>query len=247
MIAAALLALCTPAAHAADVEQHLTWAITLDGTSIGKRDLTLKWAFEEEGRTRRFLEVWTELDATVLGLDYRVRQRITGQASRGPAAFAAVTQFQADTTEVQGRLEGTEWMLSVATNGREWHKDLPKASIDLSTLDLLDPESRVGFESRQVARILASETGDILEGEVKPIGQGKIDVAGAEVPVAGFAWTPDEGEMRLWFSAEGYLVRYETNVMGRWIVGTLTAPPPKGLDDAPIPEPGATVVTEVPL
>ena len=53
--------------------------------------------------------------------------------------------------------------------------------------------------------------------------------------------------MRLWFSAEGYLVRYETNVMGRWIVGTLTAPPPKGMDDAPILEQSTTTVIEVPL
>ena len=174
MIPAILLALAAPAANAADIEQHLTWAITLDGAPIGKRDLTLKWAFEEDGRARRFLEVWTELDATVLGLDYRIRQRITGQASRGPAAFAAVTQFQTDTTEVQGRLEGTEWMLSVATNGREWHKDLPRARSDLSTIDLLDPESRVGFETKTVARVLASETGDILEGEVKPIGAGRL-------------------------------------------------------------------------
>lgn len=229
------------------LEQKLSWAITLDGQPIGKRDLTLKFAYEEDGLSRRFMEVWTELDATVFGLDYSVRQRITGQATRGPAAFAAVTKFQEDTTEVQGRLEGTEWMLSVATNGREWHKDLPRNSIDLSTIDFMDPESRVGFETKSVARVLASETGDILEGEVKAIGKGEIEVAGKPVPVAGFAWTPDEGEMRLWFSGEGYLVRYETNVMGRWIVGTLTTPPPRGIDDAPVTEGGASTITEVPL
>lgn len=242
-----LVSLALANALAADVEQHLTWTVALDGTPIGKRELTLKYAYEDDGTARRFFEVWSELDANVLGLQYAVRQRIAGQALRGPAAFSAVTKIQDDTVEVQGRVDGAQWFLMVATNGREWTKDLPRTSVDLSTVDLMDPVSRVGLDGLTVARVLAAETGDILEGDVKPAGTQVIHVGTVDIPVTGYTWTPDEGAMRFWYSPDGYLVRYETEVMGRWIVGTLTAPPPKGTDEAPVHDSASSGISEVPL
>lgn len=242
-----LALLVLPPAFAEDIVQHLSWQVALDGTSIGKRDVTVRWVAEDDGDIRRILEVWTELDASVLGLDYSLRQRIAATAVRGPASFDAVTRLQSDTMDVQGRVDGTDWMLSIAQNGHEWHKDLPRPLIDMSTVDLVDPDTRVPFAGLTVAHILAAETGDVLEGAVASLPSKQIAIAGESVPVVGWSWTPDQGEMRFWYSPEGYLVRYETEIMGRWIVGTLIAPPPKGTDEAPVDDGGGTGITEIKL
>lgn len=242
-----MLSLLVLSSALADDIQNLSWQVTLDGTPIGKRDVMVKWVDEEDGEARRILEVWTELDASVLGLNYALRQRIAATATYGPAAFDAVTRLQSNTMEVQGRVDGHTWLLSVAQNGKEWHRDLPRPNIDMSTVDLVDPDTRVPFEGLTVAHILAAETGDVLEGTVAPLPAKTIAVAGTDVPVTGYVWTPDEGQMRFWYSSEGYLVRYETEIMGKWIVGTLTAPPPKRADEVPVTDGGGTGITEIKL
>lgn len=242
----ALFALLLQPALAADMTQELTWQVTLDGKPVGKKDLTVKWTTNSAGELRRMLESWTEVDASVIGITYSFRQRLTGSAAGDAASFASVSQLGGDVVEVQARQGGGVWMVSINQNGTAYDDDHPREAVNLSLVDLMDPESRVPLSDYTYAKILSPETGLILEGPVKTLGAGQVDVAGTQVPVTGWSWTPDQGEGRFWYSNEGYLVRYEVKVMGRNLTGTLTKPPPKGTDDEPLIGTGSGI-TEVPL
>ena len=229
------------AAFAADLEQKLTWDVQLDGKPIGYRTLTAKWYFQEDGTERRVLQVWTELDASILGLEYQFRERLTANIGNDVAAFHAVSDLSGDITEVQARKSGGEWILSSGYDGSSATKEWPASAIDLSTADLIDPGSRFPLSHYDVVRVLSAETGDIWQGPVNPLGTSTISVAGDPVPVTGYEWSPEDGEARFWYSADGYLVRYEITVLGKELVGTLTEPPPLGTDEAPVNPAGNTL------
>jgi hypothetical protein len=237
------LALLSFATASAAEERELTWAVTLDGKPVGQRSMTVKFLETKDGEKRRVIEAWTEIDATVLGLDYKLRERLTAHCGREPAAFHAVTDLSGNASEVQARRPSTAWIVTVNLAGREFTKEYAAASIDLSTADLLDPDSRVPISAFDTAKVLTAETGDILEGKVARLGPDEVDVAGTKVGVDGYSWTPTSGPgaTKLWYTVDGWLVRYEISALGKTLVGTLTTPPPVSEDVAPIEESGSGI------
>jgi hypothetical protein len=235
------------AAPAADVEQDLTWAVTLDGQAIGERSATIKWSTTAEGDLRRMVEAWTELDATVLGVDYKLRERLTAMMTVTAASVHATTDLNGQVTEVQARRNPASWTVTIGVDGRESTREWPTTAIDLSTADFLDPDTRVPIGGYTSARVLAIETGDIVDGPVKRLGAGQIPIGTFTVPVEGYQWTTEAGEGRFWYTADGYLVRYEHTILGKHLMGTLTLPPPAGTDDAPVIDNGSSEVQEIKL
>jgi hypothetical protein len=232
-------------ANAADVEQDLAWSITLDGKPVGKRTATVKWFTDDDGDVRRMIETWTEIDATLIGVQYTVKERLTAMCGKTAGSFQTVIDVSGDNSQIQARRAATAWSVTVNHGGKEYSRDWATTAIDMSTADLLDPDSRVSLGSFTNARILAAETGDILEGPVTRLGAGQIEVSGSQVPVEGYAWTVEGVESRFWYTSDGYLVRWETGAIGHKLSGTLTDPPPTGTDDAPVQS--QSTVTEIPL
>lgn len=207
----------------------LTWDVTVDGTSIGQRKATV--TVETQGaQTLRTFESWTELDAKAGAVGWSWRQRLTFFADDGPAAFHSVMKEDGSPREVQGRLAGAGWTVTLADRAMARTFDAPAQRIDLSTADLLDPYSSVPLRSFETARMLSAETGDVWEGTVADLGTRSATIDGTALTLHGWSWTTPEGTSSFWYDADGWLVRFETRVLGRAVKGTLTDPPPRSAD-----------------
>lgn len=229
-----IAALLVSAALAADPPQKLVWNFTADGKPIGQRVLDVKFVDEPDGSQRRILQCWTELDGSAVGIPLKYRERLTASADRSAAAFTAVTDAAGAKSEVQARLGGTAWTLTIAAGGRESTRQIPANLIDLSSADLLDPATRRPLIRFDRAKLLSAETGDVWEGTVTRLGASTVTVAGTVVPVDGLKWVSPQGEATFYYTADGWLVQAESVLLGVKVVGTLTEPPPRSADDEPV-------------
>ncbi len=235
-----------PLAAAAE-NQVLVWDITLDGREVGHRTETVKYLTNTDGSVRRILEVWTEVDGSILGFKYSFRERLTADISGDVASFHAVADLSGSVTEVQARRGATSWTITTNFDGRETTREWPANSIDLSTADLIDPATSTPIGQFDQVRVLSAETGDIYEGPVKRLGESTVVVDAKTLVVEGYSWTSEDGvEGKLWYTPDGFLAKYEMEVMGRRLIGTLADPPPAGTDGNPVSG-SATGITEVNL
>jgi len=240
MLLLLLTALTSLPALAGEAQEptELSWDLTLNGKKVGERTLTVRT--ESLGDVElRTLQSQTRVDASILGMSLDYRQKLTANADIGPASFISVVDEDGAVREVQGRRAHVGWMLTVTENGRSSTQDLPLTAVDLSSADLLDPDSRVPLSRFTEARILFAETGDVQPGTVEPLGPSEVVIDGQAVPVEGYTWrTSPPADARFsytaYYTAEGWLVRFESKVMGQEIAGTLVEPPPKGPDSEPV-------------
>jgi hypothetical protein len=227
-------------------EPELTWQISAGGANLGTRTVKVKTLPGDQG-SRRVIESWTQLDGMVGPIRVAWRQRLTAHADgTSPASFHSVIDDNGAASEIQGRWTPSGWVVTSNVGGRVRSVDHPVGGIDLSTADLMDPERRVGMGSKERVRLLTDITGEVLEGPTQRLGASEVTIAGTAVPVDGVAWTSPEGRSEFWFSAEGWLVKYETQAMGLTLKGVLTAPPPGGIDDFPVAA-GRPTVEIIPL
>lgn len=240
----ALLALLSaaPAASAAE-NLELTWDLLVDGRKLGERSLTVKELPAAQG-TRRVLESTTTLDTAAVGVPYSFQQRLTAHAGELPASFHSVVRDGARAREIQGRTDGMQWSLSIVEKGRTRAWDMGPTEVDLSTADLLDPGTRVPLARFERAKLLSVETGDVVSGEVKALGVAEVEIAGQKVPASGWAWTADTGESRFWYTSDGLLLKYETQLGNTKVEALLQRLPPLGVDESPVQAGGAGVREE---
>lgn len=220
-------------ALAADATQDLAWDIRYQGKPVGERTLRVKYV-ESDGTTRRVLEGRTSLDGREAGLPYTYEQRLTATADRQPASFFSAISDNGEAREIQGRLAGGRWLVSIVDGGRARSWELPATELDLSTADLVDPGTRHPLSSFSTVRILSAETGDIWAQEVERLGPDTVEIDGEEVQVEGFRTDGPQGRSTFWYSSSGVLVRYAYRWLGRELDAVLRDPPPTGIDDQPI-------------
>lgn len=241
-----MLSLLLPIVFAAPVEPELTWSLSIRDQPVGTRTAKLKIQPGDHG-THRILESYTSIDGHLGPVGITFKQRMTAHAQGGdPASFHSVVEQNGDGSEIQGRYTPSGWVVSTNIGGRLRSADYPPGRIDLSTADLMDPESRVTLGRTGAVRLLFSETGEVLEGRVEKLPASTLTIDGQAVDVQGYSWASPEGTSRFWFSSEGYLVRYELQLLGVPITGELTEPPPAGIDDFPV-RVGRTEVERIPL
>ncbi len=221
-------------AHGADLTQQLTWNLSVKGQVVGTRSVTVKFVAADNAQ-QRVLESWTELHGQAGSVRLDWRQRLTAVAvGADPAAFTSVVDEGGRVREVQGRFTPAQWTVSVNADGRVKQTDWPVGKIDLSTADLMDPDTRFPLAHFETARILSAESGDVVTGTVKSLGPTRLDVKGESVQCTGFQWDSGQGRQTFWYSPEGFLVKYEITLLGIPMVAELAKPPPGGLDDFPV-------------
>ena len=218
---------------ASPVEHKLSWDISVNGQPIGSRNLTVKFV-PSGGEMLRIMESWTEIEGLVGPVELRYRQRLTAHASNEPASFHTVIDQNGSPSEVQGRYTVNGWWVTVADAGRSRTVDVDVNRIDLSTVDLFDPESRVALSRYEKIRLLSSETGDVWEGAVRDLGASEVRVEGQTIPVQGYAWDGPQGTSKFYYSDEGYLVQYHMKMSGFGVEGLLAKQPPGGIDEFPV-------------
>lgn len=225
-------------AQASPPESQLVWTLSVKGAVVGSRQLTVRY-LEADGGTSRALESYTDIDGTVGPLKVHWRQRLSAHIdAREPASFTSVVDQNGAVVEVQGRWTPSKWAITSTANGRSRASDLPLNRVDLSTADLMDPYTLQPLSrftgSGAGAKILSAETGDVLEGPVENLGVSEIKVKGVAIQVNGYSWTSSQGRSEFYYSADGYLVKYKTQLLGVDLEAVLAEAPPGGVDDFPV-------------
>jgi hypothetical protein len=222
------------AALAGTFEHKLVWDMSVDGTTVGSRELTVRY-LESDGGTNRILESYTDINGTLGPLKVRWRQRMTAHVdAKEPASFHSVVDQGGNVLEVQGRWTPTQWLVTTTANGRSRTNEVPLGRVDLSTADLMDPYSKLPLTHFREARVLSAESGDVLIGPVEQLGVSEVRVKTQTIQVSGYAWTSPQGRSEFFYSADGFLVKYKTQLMGIALEAVLREPPPGGVDDFPV-------------
>lgn len=225
-----LLLLLSSPTSAAEVEQELAWDLQIDGQSVGTRTLKVKYDAAPTGTVRRILEFYAEITGDLL-----YQQRVTGHAGLQPASFHAVSNLNGEPLEVQARMLEEGWRVAINQQGQSKTYDLPDSRIDLSTVDLFDPSTTVPISRYESARVLSAETAEILEGEVTRMGPSDLVIQGQQITVEEYLWEPPGERLALYYTADGFLVKYEMPLGEHRLTAILKEPPPEGVDDAPVP------------
>jgi hypothetical protein len=234
-------------AFAADVVEHdLTWNLSVKGQAVGTRTVREKYLQAENGG-QRILESVTEIHGQVGPMQVNWRQRLTAVAvGSDPAAFTSVIDENGAGREIQGRWTPANWVVSINGDGRVKETDWPIGKIDVSTADLMDPDTRFPLAHFTTVRVLSAESGDVVTGTVKALGPSDLTVGSEPVQVTGYQWDSPQGKSVFYYSAEGFLVRYEITLLGIPMTAELAKPPPGGLDDFPVSA-GSPSIEETPL
>lgn len=228
-----MLALGTTAL-AGDFSHTLVWDLSVRGTKVGSRQVSVRY-LESDGGASRILESYTDINGTIGPMKVRWRQRMTAHIdAREPASFHSVIDENGSVLEVQGRWTPAEWHVTTTTNGRSRTTAMPLGRIDLSTADLMDPYTTLPLSHFTQARILSAETGEVLLGPIQSLAIQEIKIKNTPVQVSGYAWTTPQGRSEFYYSADGFLVRYRTQMLGAELEATLRDPPPGGVDDFPV-------------
>ncbi len=221
-------------AWAAHPIHQLEWQLSVDGQPIGKRTLTVRY-LEGEAGTNRILESYTDVDGKVGPVSVRFRQRLTAHVdAREPAAFHSVVDNNGSKLEVQGRWTPSNWVVTTTANGRSRTTQFELPRVNLSGADLLDPYTRLPLSHFEQARILSTESGEVAFGEVEKLGVSQWSAGGQALQVSGYAWTSPQGRSEYYYSPDGFLVRYRTQLLGATIEARLVGSVPEGIDDFPV-------------
>lgn len=214
-------------------DRPLQYRVSRGGDPVGTRKVSLQYLPGEEGEIR-LVSAWTEILAPLPGGRYTFEQRLGGRFG-GSRSFSSSLRENGRTREVQGHLSPQgEWVVTVVERGgaRSW--DLPQNAIDLTSLELLDPQRALRtFQDATNLRLLVTETGAVLEGPVTDLGTGELRVGDDTVQVHRFRWEPPAGAMVFAWNDEGILISSALYVGGFSFEARLQElPPPRTFDNA---------------
>jgi hypothetical protein len=227
-------------------ELGVVWGLTVDGVPVGTREVRVRYE-GDTGERIRVVEAYTDLEGGKAKKGrFAFQERLTANSHEGsPASFTAVSSANGADREVQARFGDGVWHVMLATAEGEQALTFNAGRIDLSTVDLLDPESERRLAHYDRVQILSSDLGRVLEGEVVPLGATEITVGGEIILAEGFELRAPEGSWRYWYASNGFLLRYEEPRLGRAVVGTMIGSAPRAIDEFQVPSP--PVVEELDL
>jgi hypothetical protein len=242
-----VLAVGSGAAHAGPGDAALSYALTMDGKSVGTRDVTITtMASDANTAAPRVLSSYTTLSVSIAGVPWTFQQRASALVSNGRSSFTSSVNENGTLREVQSRqLNDGSWTVVVVEKGSTGSGNLRASEVDLTSMDLFDPEARTRLTGNSRVKLLASETGTVLEGPVEDLGESLVRIAGKDVSVHRYAWTSAAGRMEFSWSMDGLLVGYQTSVLGKKVEALLTqAPAGISYGDVDDPRTGQPTVQE---
>jgi hypothetical protein len=224
-----LLALLALAAPALAGEQVLTYDLVLAGQTVGTRTLTIKHLPEEPGVSgaSRLLESWTELEATVAGKSVKFTGRASMRATETRMSYTSTFDQDGTRVQVQGRQDSDgSWQLTRREKGTAQEISYRRSEVDLSTFDLLDPSLRKRAVESASTDVLIAETGVVVNGPARDLGEDTVRLGGLEVPVNRWAWDPTAGAMEVAWTQDGLPVQYSLQFLGQKLTATARELPP---------------------
>ena len=222
-------------AMATEQSQTLTWALKANDAPIGTHQLTVRYLPSDGGGTSRILESVTKISGLPVTRKQPYRQQLVAHIDGNkPATFSTRIEHQGSVREVQGRPASSRWYVTTAIDGQTESTTFLANEVDHSFADWLDPLSAIGLADRKQANVLSTDSGKILSGTVQSLGTQSFQLTSGTVNATGFAWTTTEGRAELYYSADGYLVKYVLPLLGTRVEGTLQSPVPTGLDEFPL-------------
>lgn len=217
-------------------DESATWSLSVDGAPVGTRSIAVRYEGQTGDRTR-IVEVYTDVRGGVKKKDrWSYQQRLTATSREGdPASFASVIDANGAPREIQARFADGVWHVSVSEPSGTRTYELRPTRVDLSTIDLLDPEANRRIAGLDQARILSAEIGKILEGPVTALGPSQVTVGAETLEVEGWEWQTDLGAWRFWYAADGFLLKYEQPLLDRVVTAELSGEAPRTVDEFAVP------------
>jgi len=221
---ALLLAITLSAPAFADEVEALTYQLTLNGAPVGERTVTVRY-FRESGREVRLLESYTDLTVTLGKSTIMFQQRMGGQGGEPAGTFTSSVLQSDGPQEVQAVRRDAGWWVTVLQPKRKAEQMYTHREVDVTSLTLVDPGA-VGFLSGKTQlRVLAAETGTVLDGPLRAGGETTLTLGGERVDGEVWLWTPSAVPVELVYGEEGHLLRYTMQVAGATVEALLTAAP----------------------
>lgn len=218
-----LLALLALAAPALAGEQVLTYDLVLSGQTVGTRTLTIKHLPEEPGISgaSRLLESWTDLEATVAGRTVRFQGRASIRATETRISYTSIFDQDGTRVQVQGRQDSEGgWVLTRREKGTAQEITYRRSEVDLSTFHLLDPSLRRAASESATTDVLIAETGVVVSGPSRDLGEDTVQLGELAVPVTRWAWDPIGGAMEVAWTQDGLPVQYSMQFLGQRLTAT---------------------------
>jgi YD repeat-containing protein len=230
--AAIALIICgwSATAEAAGTPTH-RYALTLSNQPIGERAVTIR-QLETPTGTLQLLQAWTFFTFDTPVGKFQYRQRLAARLGEG--SFTSSIDDGGSIREVQAHRnpEGA-WQVTVIADGKIKTWALPAKAIDLVSPDFLDGQRTLwtlealaaSAEEGQHAslKVLAAETGAILDGPLIDLGIDEIEIGTRTVAAHGFTWSPEGQKTTLWYTAEGLLLGWTTELGGRRLEALIDA------------------------
>ncbi len=217
--------------------------LTVDGQPAGTREVSVRYEGPTGERVRIF-EAYTKIDPPPTGKRRKrrappepiFRQRLTANSHEGaPASFHSTLVSDGIPLEIQARYATGAWRLAVTGVEGTRTTTIKPSDIDLSTVDLFDPESERKLAGLEHARILDAASGQVLEGEVVPLGPSELEINGEMMWVDGWEWRAPQASWRLFYALNGFVVRFQGAIGGQEVDARLIGGAPRAIDEFGIP------------
>jgi hypothetical protein len=216
--------------------QHLVYSLQVDEQSVGHREVSIRYLVGDRGEVR-LLESYTEFRVALPGQDLEVKQRLSGMGGQGRGDFSCAMSQNGEAREVQVSKQPGGWIVTLAELGRARSWELEAGAFDATSLSLVDPGA-LSLEGRSHLRILAAETGAVLEGTLSEGGSRSVFLGDSVVEGIVYDWETADGSVQLVYEPGGVLLEYSMPVG----VGVLRA----RLESMPAPRSyGDTVLTPI--
>lgn len=205
--------------------QTLTYQLFLGDKVVGTRESKILYLPSDRGEVR-LLQAYTRLAVPVGPSQYKYVQRLGGRLG-GTRSFTSSIEDNSLVREVQAyQADDGQWQVTVVEKGRARNWTLAPEAIDITSAELLDPERALKvFQTATALKVLATETGSILEGPVTDLGTQERVIGGKPANVHRYKWSPEGGEMILGYNDAGFLVEYQVTVAGKRLDARLQALP----------------------
>lgn len=213
-----LLLLTVAAAVAGD--QHFVYDLTVNGQSVGSRDVTVRY-YDRPGGERRVVDAVT----TVKLLNTALDARSSGQSNPRGATFSTSVAVDGKVRQVQGvQLPEGDWRL-VQGDGKTVNEQVVRGATVLTTIDLLDPGRTSLLGQGGTATLVFAETGDVFTGTLGAGAPATVTVAAVRVGVTRYTMSGSGASAKFDVDGDGLLVHSEVTWMGVPMAATLKEMP----------------------